>query len=113
MADVEGAGLIKYDFLGLNTLNDLNKCLKLVNSRHNKNYTTSNIPLDDKKVFEEFTKGNTVSIFQFNTPLATGILTKLTSVDSINDLALITSIARPGPLNMGMDQTFIKRKNEK
>ena len=111
MADVEWAGLIKYDFLGLNTLQDLNKCLKMVNKRHNKSYNLSNIPIDDKKVFDEFTKGNTVSIFQFNTPLATGILTKLKSVDSLNDLALITSIARPGPLNMGMDQTFIKRKN--
>lgn len=111
MADVEWAGLIKYDFLGLNTLQDLNKCLKMVNERHKKNYNLSNIPLDDKKVFDEFTKGNTVSIFQFNTPLATGILTRLKSIDSINDLALITSIARPGPLNMGMDQTFIKRKN--
>lgn len=111
MADVEWAGLIKYDFLGLNTLQDLNKCLKLVNKRYNKSYNLSNIPLDDIKVFDEFKKGNTVSIFQFNTPLATGILTKLKSVDSLNDLALITSIARPGPLNMGMDQTFIKRKN--
>lgn len=111
MADVEGAGLIKYDFLGLNTLKDLNKCIKLINERHGKSIAISNVPLDDKEVFAEFTKGNTVSVFQFNTPLATGILTKLRSVDSINDLAQITSIARPGPLNMGMDQTFIKRKN--
>ena len=111
MGDVEYAGLIKYDFLGVNTLSDLNRCIKLINEKHKIALAMGKIPLDDKRVFREFSSGNTVSVFQFNTPLATGILTRLNSVDSIEDLALITSIARPGPLNMGMDQTFISRKN--
>lgn len=113
MADVEGAGLIKYDFLGLKTLGDLNRCIKLVNSRHGTSYTLSNVPLDEKDILKEFKKGNTTSVFQFNTDLATSILIKLNSVDSIDDLATITSIARPGPLNMGMDNSFINRKNGK
>ena len=111
MADVEGAGLIKYDFLGLNTLADLNRCMKLVNKRHGTKFTLSNIPLEDPAILNEFQKGNTISVFQFSTPLATALLMKLKSIDSINDLALVTSIARPGPLNMGMDVTFVKRKN--
>jgi DNA-directed DNA polymerase III PolC len=111
MGDVEGAGLIKYDILGLNTGGDLNRCIKLVNKRHGTKFTLSNIPLDDQKVLDEFQKGNTISIFQFSTDLVRPSLPKLKSIDSIVDLAIITSIYRPGPLNMEMDQSFIRRKN--
>jgi DNA polymerase-3 subunit alpha len=111
MADVEAAGLIKYDFLGLITLGDLNRCMKLTNLRHGTKYTLSNIPMDDPEMFAQFIKGNTVSVFQFSTPLATGILTKLKKIESVLDLALITSIGRPGPMNMGMDVSFIRRNN--
>lgn len=111
MAYVEESGLVKYDFLGLKTLGDLNLCMKLIKERKGKQYTFKDIPLDDKTVLTEFQKGNTISVFQFNTDLSVSILTKLKSVDSINDLAIITSIARPGPLAMKMDISFIKRKN--
>jgi len=113
MAYVERVGLIKYDFLGLKTLGDLNRVLKLVNERHNKNYNLSNIPMDEKEIFELFVRGLTESVFQFNTPLATSILVQLKDVKSIVDLAIITSIARPGPLAMEMDKTFIGRNTEK
>lgn len=111
MGIVESAGLIKYDFLGLNTLGDLNRCLKLVNKRHGTKYTLSNIPLDDKSIFDEFQKGNVISVFQFDTDLVQPNLMKMKEIKSIKDLAIITSIWRPGPLNMGMDKIFINRKN--
>lgn len=111
MGYVESSGLIKFDFLGLSTLDDINLTFKLIRERHGKNITFKDIPLDDEKVLDEFAKGNTTSIFQFNTNLSVSILNKLNKVNSINDLAIITSIARPGPLAMGMDQTFIKRAN--
>jgi DNA-directed DNA polymerase III PolC len=111
MAYVEESGLVKYDFLGLKTLGDLNLAMKLIKQRKGKEFTFKDIPLDDKAVLDEFRKGNTISVFQFNTDLSVSILTKLKSVDNINDLAIITSIARPGPLAMKMDISFIKRKN--
>lgn len=111
MKYVEESGLVKYDFLGLKTLADLNLCMKLVEQRKGKKILFKDIPLDDAKVLSEFQKGNTISVFQFNTDLSVSILTKLKSVENINDLAIITSIARPGPLNMKMDKTFIDRKN--
>lgn len=111
MAFVEESGLVKFDFLGLKTLADLNLTMKLIKERKGINLAFKDIPLDDKKILEEFKKGNSLSVFQFNTSLSVSILTKLKSVDSINDLAIITSIARPGPLAMKMDIDFIKRKN--
>lgn len=113
MAYVERVGLIKYDFLGLKTLGDLNRVLKLVNSRYNKNYNLSNIPMDEKDVLNLFVQGKTESVFQFNTDLAVSILIQLKEIRSILDLAMITSIARPGPLQMGMDKTFIARNTGK
>lgn len=111
MAYVEKAGLIKYDFLGLSTLEDFNRCLKLVNSKYNKHYTLSNIPMDDQAVFKLFTEGKTESVFQFNTDLPISLLTQLKEVSSIGDLAIITALLRPGPMKMGMHNQFIKLKN--
>lgn len=113
MGYVERSGLIKYDFLGLKTLGDLNRVLKLVNERHGTSYNLSNIPMDEEEILELFVKGATESVFQFNTDLATSILVQLKVVRSILDLAMITSIARPGPLQMGMDKTFISRNTER
>ena len=109
MTYVEKAGLIKYDFLGLSTLQDFNRVLKLINSRYPEKIVLSKIPMDDKVIFDLFIQGKTESVFQFNGPLPISILTQLKEVRGIDDLALITSIARPGPLAMGMDRTFIKR----
>lgn len=111
MNDVEYSGLIKFDFLGLNTLKDIDYAFKLIQKRHDKKLTVRGIPKSDKKVFEAFLRGQTESIFQFNTPIATGLLLQLKKLDSIKDLATLTSIGRPGCLNMGMDKIFIKRKN--
>lgn len=111
MSYVEESGLIKYDFLGLKTLGDLNRCLRLVNKRHNKNYNLSTIPMNDDLIFDLFRQGKTESIFQFNTHLSISILTPLYKIRNIIDLAIITSIARPGPLKMKMDKEFIDNKN--
>jgi DNA polymerase III alpha subunit len=114
MANVEQLGLIKYDFLGLRTLNDLSRCRKLIRDRYGLNYKLSDVPLDEQDIFEEFRLGNTLSVFQFNTPIAVGILTQLSKIsDGINTLAMITSLGRRGPMNMGMDRVFVDRVNGK
>jgi DNA polymerase III alpha subunit len=111
MASVEAIGLIKNDFLGLKTLNDISRCLKLVEGRHGIRLKISNIPMDEPDVLEEFRRGHTLSIFQFNTPLATDKVTQMKHIAGVNTLAMITSLARRGPLNMGMDKVFIARAN--
>lgn len=111
MEAVEQSGLIKYDFLGLKNLKQVQRCFDLIKKRHQKTVSFANIPHDDSKVLKEFQQGNTTSIFQFNTNLATGILKQMNSVDSILDLALITAVGRPGPLKSGIDKELIGRKN--
>lgn len=111
MTYVEASGLIKFDFLGLTTLKHINACIKLIKERHGKEYVLNQIPLTYQDLFDKFPLGETESVFQFSTPTARAILTQQKKLSSINDLAIITSIARPGPLNMGMDKTFSKRNN--
>ena len=112
MKYVEQLGLIKYDYLGLRTLNDLSRCMKLIESRHGIKLKLATIPLDEPDVMEEFLVGNTISVFQFNTPIAIGILTKLKAINNgVRTLAMVTSLGRRGPMNMGMDKVFVDRAN--
>lgn len=111
MKYVEWAGLIKYDFLGLKTLNDFLKAFRLIEKRHGIRLSYSQIPKKDPKVYKKFTDGDTMSVFQFNKDWVKRILKDLKEIRSIEDLAIITSILRPGPMEMGMHHTFIKRVN--
>lgn len=111
MASVETIGLIKNDFLGLSTLDDISRCIKLVSKRHGIKLKMSRIPTDEQDVLDMFNAGKTLSIFQFNTPLATDKTTQMNVIAGVMVLAMITSLARRGPLNMGMDKVFIARAN--
>jgi DNA polymerase III subunit alpha len=94
---VEKAGLIKYDFLGLNTLRDIQSCLKSIKDRTGKDIIWNNLPYDEK-VFIEFAKGNTATVFQFDTATVRPYLRNI-KPKSILDLASITALARPGTLD--------------
>lgn len=103
-------GVVKYDLLGLNTLNDIAKCVELVKRHCNLELDPYNLVLDDVKTWHAFSKGDTETIFQFHTSLARSLLRQM-KVSSIDDLAIITSLGRPGPMDIGMDQIYLDRRN--
>jgi DNA polymerase III alpha subunit len=112
MKYVEQLGLIKYDYLGLRTLEDISNTQKLIYKRHGLKLKLSEIKIDEPDVLHEFLVGNTLSVFQFNTPIAVGILTKLKAIlNGVRTLAMVTSLGRRGPMNMGMHEVFIRRAN--
>lgn len=94
---IESAGGVKYDILGLNTLRDIQACLDEIKTRHNIEINPWDLPMDDR-CFEEFANGNTVSIFQFDTPTVRPYLISI-KPKSIDDLAAITALCRPGTLD--------------
>lgn len=108
---VEKAGLIKFDFLNLNILDEISDCLKLIAQHHKKRISLGTIPLNDPLVLKEFCEGQTHSIFQYSTQLATNLLTQIKELENINQLALVTAIARKGPLSRQIDQKFIRLIN--
>ncbi|MGB9696039.1 MAG: DNA polymerase III subunit alpha [Ignavibacteria bacterium] len=99
MNQLEDAGLIKIDFLGLKELKVIKRTLDLVNKRYGIDLTTDKIDLTDKKTYELFASGNTIGVFQFSKNNMREYLAKLKPKD-INDLAMMNALYRPGPMKL-------------
>jgi DNA polymerase III subunit alpha len=107
MKDIESSGLLKMDFLGLRTLTIIRDTLELVEKNHNVNIDINTIPLNDEKTYALFSKGQTTGVFQFESPPMREYLKKL-QPNSLNDLAAMNALYRPGPMEFIDD--FIERK---
>ncbi|MGB5894690.1 MAG: DNA polymerase III subunit alpha, partial [Ignavibacteriaceae bacterium] len=98
----------KMDFLGLRTLTIIRDTLILVNKNHGVEIDIDNISLEDEETFNLFSKGQTTGVFQFESPPMREYLKKLKPT-SLNDLAAMNALYRPGPMEF-IDE-FIDRKN--
>ena len=107
MNEIENAGLLKMDFLGLRTLTIIRDTLELVRKNYGIEIDIDNIALDDKKTYQLFAKGQTTGIFQFESPPMREYLKKLKPA-SLGDLAAMNALYRPGPMKF-IDE-FIDRK---
>ncbi|HRH03309.1 MAG TPA: DNA polymerase III subunit alpha [Bacteroidia bacterium] len=105
---IEDAGLLKMDFLGLKTLTIIKNAIQLIEENHGIKIDPDAIPLDDKKTYELFQRGDTISIFQFESPGMQKHLKDL-KPDKFEDLIAMNALYRPGP--MEYIPTFIKRKH--
>lgn len=108
MKDLEDAGLLKMDFLGLRTLTVLENALALIKERHGIDLDMDKLPMEDPKTFELFSKGQTVAMFQFESTGMQDYLRKLKPT-VIHDLVAMNALYRPGPMQMIDD--FIARKH--
>ena len=107
MKDCEKIGLVKFDFLGLQTLTVLTKACEMIKQNTGIDIDVDKLPVDDKKTFELLAKGHLKGVFQLETPLPRNALKRI-KTDKILDIAAITSLNRPGPMeNM---PSFIRRK---
>lgn len=104
----ESAGLLKMDFLGLKTLTIIRDALRFIEERHGIKIDIDKIPLDDKKTYQIFQKGQTNGIFQFESAGMQKYLKEL-KPDSLSDLIAMNALYRPGPLQY--IPNFIRRKN--
>jgi DNA polymerase-3 subunit alpha len=110
--EVELAGLIKFDFLGLKTLTVISDAVKLVN-RHRPADDQVNITrlrLDDKKTYDLISRGDTAGIFQMESSGFTEMVKKL-KPSVFEDIIAAGALYRPGPLDSGMVDVFINRKH--
>lgn len=94
---VEKAGLVKVDLLGLQTLSDIENCLAEIKKKLGLVIDPWNLPYD-AAVFKDLTEGKTETVFQFDTPTILPYIMKI-GPKSIEDLAKITSLGRPGTLD--------------
>jgi len=111
--DVEEAGLVKFDFLGLRTLTIIDWAVKAINQRHKKNglplLDITQIALDDEATYHTiFATGNTGAVFQFESSGMRRLL-KDAKPDRFEDLIALVSLYRPGPMDLIPD--FVARKH--
>jgi len=114
MLDVEQAGLVKFDFLGLRTLTIIDWAVKMINrrklERHEATIDISRIPLDDKKTYELLKRGETTAVFQVESRGMKDLIKRL-KPDNIEDMTALLALFRPGPLESGMVDDFVNRKH--
>mgnify|MGYP003344041238 CR=1 FL=1 len=108
--DVESAGLVKFDFLGLATLTILEYARDLIRRRHQgqEQFSFDHIPLDDPDTYRLFQEGRTEAVFQFESRGMQGML-RDARPSRLEDLIALNALYRPGP--MDLIPTFIARKH--
>ncbi len=107
MKEIEGAGLLKMDFLGLRTLTIIQDALEIIKKSHGVEIDIDDVPLDDGETFQLFSKGQTTGVFQFESAPMREYLKRL-KPESLKDLSAMNALYRPGPMEFIDD--FIDRK---
>ncbi|MGO3058770.1 MAG: DNA polymerase III subunit alpha, partial [Halomonas sp.] len=112
--DIEDAGLVKFDFLGLRTLTIIDWALEMVDKVRGVNgqepLNIDAIPLDDGKTFEMLKRAETTAVFQLESRGMKELIKRLLP-DSLDDMIALVALFRPGPLQSGMVDDFINRKH--
>ncbi|HMW49830.1 MAG TPA: DNA polymerase III subunit alpha, partial [Cellvibrionaceae bacterium] len=112
--DVEEAGLVKFDFLGLRTLTIIDWAKKMIDKRRLQQglepLDISLLPLDDVATYNLLKKAETTAVFQLESRGMKDLIKRL-QPDNIEDLIALVALFRPGPLQSGMVDDFINRKH--
>ena len=121
MGDVESAGLVKFDFLGLKTLTVINRTLNRINeNRSGKSLDINDLPLNDEKTFKLLQRGETTGVFQLESRGMKEYLKKL-KPNNFEDIVSMNALYRPGALGtnmpgapgMNMVDLYIERKHKR
>lgn len=112
--DVEDAGLVKFDFLGLRTLTILQWAIEMADKKllveGKEAIDITKIPLDDKDSFKLLLQSKTTAVFQLESSGMKSLIDKL-KPDCFEDIIALVALFRPGPLQSGMVDNFIERKH--
>jgi DNA polymerase-3 subunit alpha len=112
MNALERIGLLKMDFLGLTTLTVLQDTARMIEKNRGIKVDIDNLTLDDEQTYKLFSRGDTTAIFQFESHGMRDILRRY-QPSRIEDLTALNALYRPGPIQGGMIDDFISRKQGK
>lgn len=108
--DIETAGLVKFDFLGLKTLDIIKESQYQILNNKKINFDINSIPLNDEKTYELLRKGLTRSIFQLESDGMRDLVLKL-QVKDIEEISALVALYRPGPMTSGMTSDYVENKS--
>jgi DNA polymerase-3 subunit alpha len=113
---IETSGLLKIDYLGLETLAVIDETLKMIKRRHHLDIELEKVPMNDRKTFRIFQEGKMAGIFQFESSGMQSYMTRLQPTQ-IGDIIAMSALYRPGALNARIDEKrnavdlFVDRKH--
>jgi DNA polymerase-3 subunit alpha len=114
--DVEAAGLVKFDFLGLRTLTVIDRAVKIINARRATSgappLDISALPMDDPATYQLLKACKTTAVFQLESRGMKDLIRRL-QPDTFEDIVALVALFRPGPLQSGMVDDFIERKHNR
>ncbi len=108
---VEGVGIVKFDSLGLRSLTETYDCLQMIKTNHGKDIKLAEIPFDDKKTYSLISEGLIAGLFQLEGSAGMYRVVMQLKPDNFEEFSAIPALYRPGPIESGMMQQFIDRKN--
>ena len=112
MQSVEDLGLLKMDFLGLRNLDVISDSLELIKETVGVELDIDNLPLDDEKTFNLLALGESIGVFQLESPPMRALMRAL-APSSFEDVAALVALYRPGPMAANMHNDYADRKNNR
>jgi DNA polymerase-3 subunit alpha len=110
MGGVESLGLLKMDFLGLRNLDVLTDTQAMIRRSRDAEFDIDTIPLDDRLTFDLLGRGDTIGVFQLESPPMRQLLRAMTP-NSFDDVGALIALYRPGPMSANMHYDYADRKN--
>ncbi|MEP7045143.1 MAG: DNA polymerase III subunit alpha [Ilumatobacteraceae bacterium] len=110
MHGVEELGLLKMDFLGLRNLDVITDTVEMVRMVKDPEFDIDNVALDDQMVFDLLGRGETMGVFQLESPPMRALLRSLAPT-SFGDVSAVIALYRPGPMSVNMHYDYADRKN--
>jgi DNA polymerase III subunit alpha len=112
MHGVEELGLLKMDFLGLRNLDVITDTVAMVRAAKDPTFDIDNVSLDDQRVFDLLGRGDTMGVFQLESPPMRALLKSLAPT-SFEDVSAVLALYRPGPMSVNMHYDYADRKNNR
>lgn len=112
MTDLEKVGLLKMDFLGLRNLTMIAQAVEIIKNTRGIQLDINLIPLDDQQTFSLFRSGETIGVFQLESRGMRALIKDL-QPDNFEEIIALLALYRPGPLESGMVEDYVKRKHKK
>ncbi len=112
MHGVEELGLLKMDFLGLRNLDVISDTMAMIRATKDPEFDIDAIRLDDQPVFDLMARGDTMGVFQLESPPMRALLRSLAPT-SFEDVSAVLALYRPGPMSVNMHYDYADRKNNR
>jgi len=112
MHGVEELGLLKIDFLGLRNLDVITDTVAMIRERQDPGFDIDGVPLDDPLTYGLLARGDTIGVFQLESPPMRALLRAM-SPTSFEDVSAVLALYRPGPMSVNMHYDYADRKNNR